>query len=186
MQTLTHEGTNLHGALRLCEEVSCTLGINKRELGLAAALAVAGFFFSERGFLNWLNTLTPIEGLIFYYVVLFISILALSKLGLVVGDVKFNLSTQAIGAVLILFAFFVVVDWTSAYNQYALTGVMPSANSFSTAYLQDEDGAAFYFWNVVSGFNPEDSRLLTFVLTPFLLASVGAALVTKKIRLGVF
>ena len=82
---------------------------------------------------------------------------------------------------MITFAFFILVDWTSPYIQY-ITG--RKAEDVSPIFYQDEDGATYSFWNTIIKVNDiEQLRILTFVITPFLLALIGGLLVEGRIHL---
>jgi len=156
------------------QEVSITW----RELSLAVVLAVFGFLFSTKEFLLFLNSLNPLVGLVVYYCILFCVMFVFSKFGFTVMNIKIQNILQIIGAMMITFAFFIIVDNESAYVQFVTTG---SVEGSQNIYLQSEDGATWYFWyNILGIVNIELARLLTFVFTPFVLAIVGGLLVTKR------
>jgi hypothetical protein len=152
--------------------------VTNRELTLAVAFAVMGFAFSTRTWLLFLNGLNPLNGLIVYYIVLYASLYGLSRLGLVLFGVKIDKPLQTLGLLCITFAFFITVDWTSQYGAN-VTG----HPNISNIFLQDEDGMAWWAWSLIIP-NLELCRIMTFVVTPFLLALAGGALVSKKVRLG--
>ena len=158
-----------------CEQ---EISITWRELSLAVVLAVFGYIFSVKEYLIFLNNLNPITGLFVYYVILFCVMFIFSKFGFTVMNIKIQNVLQVIGATMIAFAFFIIVNNESAYVQYTTEGTLSGS---SNVYLQSEDGATWYFWyNVLSITNIELARLLTFVFTPFVLAIVGGLLVTKR------
>jgi hypothetical protein len=161
------------------------LKLSTREIALAVAFAVMGFLFYTRTFLLAINTLNPIEGLVVYYVVIWSSIFILSKLDLVIFGIKIKSLQQTIGLLLITFSFFVVVDWSSAYVQWATTGHFTGA---SGVLYQDEDGFMWQIWttlipatsNIVIWFD----RVFAFSVSPALIALLGGALTSKKPHLG--
>lgn len=152
--------------------------VTNRELSLAVAFAVMGFAFSTRTWLLFLNGLSPLGGLLVYYLVLYASLYGLSRLGLVLFGVKIDKPLQTLGLLLITFSFFLTVDWTSQWGAI-VTGHLNISNIF----LQDEDGVTFWAWSLLIP-NLEVCRIMAFVVTPFLLTLGGGALVSKKVRLG--
>jgi hypothetical protein len=161
------------------------LKLTTREIALSLAFAVMGFVFYTRTFLLAINALNPIEGLFVYYIVIWSSLFVLSKLDLVVFGIKIKSLTQTIGLVLVTFSFFVVVDWSSAYVQWATTGHFTGASGI---FYQDEDG---FMWSVWSWIIPATSgvaiwidRVLAFSVSPAILAIFGGILTSKKPRLG--
>jgi hypothetical protein len=152
--------------------------LTEREVILAVTFAVIGFFTSIRPWILFLNSLNPIEGLVVYYIILYSSLYVLSRLGLTVFGLKIDKPLQILGLAVITFAFFILVDWTSAYVQITVTG---SVGNISNVYLSSEDGATFYLWYDVLGIKTlEIARLLTYVLTPGLLALLGGFLLEDQ------
>jgi len=156
--------------------------LTSREVGLAVAFAVLGFAFSMREWILFLDSLSPLQGLIVYYIILYVSLYVLSRLDLVVFGFKIKDPLQTLGLLLITFAFFVTVDWESPYIQY-VTG--RSVENVSPVYFQSEDGAVWFLWqSVLPWLGVEQLRVLTYVVTPFILALIGGLLVSGKVRLG--
>lgn len=159
--------------------------LTTREIALALAFAVLGFVFYTRTFLLAINTLNPVEGLIVYYIVIWSSLFILSKFDLVIFGIKIKSFQQTIGILLITFAFFVVVDWSSAYVQWATTGHFSGA---SGVFYQDEDGALWSLWSwlipATSGVTIWIDRVLAFSVSPAIIAVIGGFLTSKKPRLG--
>lgn len=153
------------------------------ELALALVFAFMGLMFTAKPWLMWLNGMNPFEGLIIYYIILYVALYSLGKLGLVIANVTIDDAQQALGLLLITFAFFITVDMTSGYVQYVTTG---SLTGMSNLFLQDEDGAVFWLWQQVLPFaGIEIWHFLTYALTPFLLALTGGFFVTEKIHLSI-
>jgi hypothetical protein len=159
-----------------------SLELTDKEVALAVVLAVMGFIFSTRQWILFLSGLTPLEGLVVYYIILYGALYVLSQLGLVVLGIKIKEPLQTFGLLLITFAFFIVVDWESAYVQYVTIGSLEGA---SPVFLQSEDGAVFWVWEQLLPAAPVETwRILTYVLTPFLLTLIGGLLASEKIKLG--
>lgn len=153
--------------------------LTSREFLLAIIIAFMGFLFSTREWILQLNALNPFQGLLVYYAILYVSLYLLSKAGLVIFDLKIEDPVQVLGLLLITFAFFITVDWESQWIQYVTKGSIETA---SNVFYQSEDGAVMYLWSQVYPMVPENMeklRLLTYVVTPFLLTLIGAFLVTK-------
>ena len=84
-------------------------------LKIMLTFALLGFIFSTRKAILFLNSLNPFQGLIVYYIFLFIILEILQWFGLIVGGVKMQSIKQTIGELLIIFAFFIVVDFESEW-----------------------------------------------------------------------
>jgi hypothetical protein len=155
--------------------------LTKRELYLACSFAIIGFLLSTRLFVNWLGTLNPLQGLVIYYIILYIALYVLSRLGLTVFGLRIEKPLQIFGLGLITFAFFIIVNWESAYVNIVNIG---NADSVSQAYFASEDGAIWFLWYDVIGIkNVDISQILTFVVTPFLMALLGGLLLEQKVSL---
>lgn len=139
----------------------------------ALAFAVLGYIFSSRWFILFLNKLNPIQGLLFYYLQLFITLEILQWFGLVIGGVKINTTLQTIGELLVVFAFFILVDNESEWVKTVVGEETKEEQRCPKVYLQAEDGATYYLWKTLTGAPPDTIRLLTFVLTPAILVTVG-------------
>ena len=158
--------------------------ITERELSLAIAIAVIGLAFSTRNWIFYLNGLTPVVGLIFYYIILYAALYVLSRMGLVVFGLKIDDPVETFGLLTITFAFFIVVNWTCPYVQYVTTGSFAGA---SNVFVNNsEDGLTWYLWSQLIPQIPANLlilRLLTYVATPFILTILGGMLISGKIRI---
>jgi hypothetical protein len=151
-----------------------------KEVAFAVVLAVLGFLFSTREWLLFADGLNPLAGLLIYYIVLYVFLIVLSKLGLVILGVKIEDFAQTFGLLLMTFAFFIVVDWSSGYVQWVTMG--PNS-TVSNIFLQCEDGAVYFVWTRVLPFATQEVwRILTYVVTPFFLALAGGVLSSKKLK----
>lgn len=139
-------------------------------LKTAAAFALMGYLFSSRKFILFLNAQNPFQGLLFYYLQLFVTLEILQYFGLVIGGIRMTSLAQTIGELLIVFAFFIIVDQESEWVAYV---VGQQEGDYPVVYTQAEDGAVYYLWNTYVTKNPEVARILTFVVTPAILVSLG-------------
>jgi len=153
--------------------------ITPAEIGTALVIAFMGFIFSLKGLLLWLNSLSPIEGLFVYFVIMYTALFILSHFGLIIWKFEIKNAWQVLGATMIVFAFFITVNCENPYVQYVTEGSMEGASGI---FYQSEDGATWYFWNTVLGIqNLEIVRILTFMFTPFILTLGGAYLIAKGV-----
>lgn len=145
-------------------------------------LGLLGFVFSSRRWILFLNNQSPFIGLFIYYTIILFTILFLQNIGLVVADVKFDSIQHALGTLLILFSFFIIFDWESLYISQVTNHDEPS-----NVYLQSEDGVTYYFFYNILGLSIEHARIMTFVISPIILTTIGLFLIRgKKIQLSPF
>ena len=142
-------------------------------LKTAVAFAILGYLFSSRQFILFLNRLNPFQGLVFYYLQLFVTLEVLQYFGLVIGGVKMQSFTQTIGELMIVFAFFILVDQESAWVAYVIGEDEGKKKDYPVVYTQAEDGAVYYLWSTYVTKNPDTARMLTFVITPVVLVAIG-------------
>ena len=142
-------------------------------LKTVAAFAIIGYLFSSRQFILFLNQLNPFQGLFFYYLQLFVTLEILRYFGLVIGGIKMQSIFQTIGELMIIFAFFILVDQESAWVAYVVGEDEGKKKDYPVVYTQAEDGAVYYLWSTYVTSNPDTARLLTFVLTPVVLVTLG-------------
>lgn len=151
---------------------------------LPVALAVLGWLFTTKPFLMFLDRRSPATGLLVYYACLTAAVYGLQLLGLSVAGTPHTTIRQLVGTMLVLFAFFIVVDWESCYVQTITKG---SCDEVSNVYLSAEDGATYWGWSkLLPRASPDTLRLLTYVLVPFVLALLGSYLIRGPITLSVF
>lgn len=149
-------------------------------LKTAGAFALLGYIFSSRKFILFLNQLNPLQGLLFYYFQIFLTLETLQYFGLVIGGVKMNSIAQTIGELMIIFAFFIIVDNESEWIQIVVGEDTKKKQNCPPLYLQAEDGATYFFWKTLTGAKPDTLRILTFIVTPILLVSTGLYLTGGK------
>lgn len=149
-------------------------------LKTAGAFALLGYLFSSRKFILFLNGLNPFQGLLFYYLQIFVTLQTLQYFGLVIGGIKMTSLWQTIGELMIIFAFFVIVDNESEWVQVVVGDQTKEKQNCPPLYLQSEDGATYYVWKTLTGASHETLRVLTFVVTPIALISAGLYLTGGK------
>lgn len=142
-------------------------------LKTAGMFALLGWIFSSRSFILFLNQLNPFQGLLFYYLQLFVTLEVLQYFGLIIGGVPMTSLTQTIGELMMIFAFFILVDQESEWIQRVVGEKEKKEQHCPKVYLQAEDGATYYLWNTYVTNNEEIVRFLTFVVTPAILVGIG-------------
>jgi hypothetical protein len=159
--------------------------LTEKEVLLAVALAFFGFALSSRQWLLFLDGLNPFQGLIVYYLILYVSLYILSRLDLVVFGIKIKEPLQTLGLLMFTFAFFICVDWESPYVQLATRGSIETIGNITPVLFQSEDGATWFLWQqAFPWLDIETLRILTHVLTPLILALIGGLLVSEKVKLS--
>jgi hypothetical protein len=135
---------------------------------LAAVIALLGFVFTSRPWLQWLHTLGPEVGLFVKHVTILLSIFVLSNVD---SRIKFVHHGQAVGVLLMYVAFVMIFNYQSGWIQDA-----------NAANVGDQtiDGAIYHRSRETLKLSPEMSRLLTFVVIPFVLVLVGSRLVNTR------
>lgn len=150
--------------------------ITSKEAIFALSMAILGFIFSLRNYILFLNNLDPIMGLVVYYVIMYSLITVMSYFGLIrIGDISIQNPVQILGSTIVLFAFFSAISVSSPYVNLIVHG---NINNVSQVYFQTEDGALWQFWSGYSQ-NPDILRILTYVVSPFVIALIGSLLVTR-------
>lgn len=151
-------------------------------LQLASFFSLLGLIFSTKKWIKYIDNLSPSQGLLIYYLIIYITIYILARLGLVIGHSKITNYIHTLGVVMIIFAFFILFNWESEYINIIAKGEYDQ-QKLSNIYLQSEDGATFdIFYKFTK--NLYLSRILTFIVTPFVLTFIGSMLIEEKIKLG--
>lgn len=150
---------------------------------LSLSFGVLGFIFSTRYWIKTIDKLSPSQGLLIYYMIMYIAIYILAYFGLVIGHSKITNYTHTFGVIMILFAYFIIFNWESEYVNIISKGSFDK-NKISKVYLQSEDGATFdIFYNLTR--DVELSRVLTFIITPIILTFIGSLLIQERIKLTI-
>lgn len=136
-------------------------------LRLASAIAAVGFIFTSRPWLGIMDRLSPEAGLLVKNVIIFLTILGLHYIDGLVGPPR----RQALGFLLVYSAFSVIFNYQSEWIKDA------GAENIGE---QTTDGALYH--RARGFFSPDVSRLIVFVLVPFLFILVGSRL-AKRVKL---
>lgn len=142
-------------------------------LPLAATIASLGFVFTSRPWLQWLHTLGPEMGLLVKHIIILISIYLI---GFVDPYIKFVHHRQVLGVLLVYVSFVMIFNYQSDWIQDA------KADNVGDQTL---DGAVYHRAREVFKLSPEVSRIVTFVVVPFLLVLTGARFVHNGQKLNI-
>ena len=152
--------------------------ITKREFYLSLVFAVLGLFFTTSQYIEYRIGLSPLVGLLLTYVLLYITLFTLSKLGLIIWNMATFDFKQLAGILLILFSFMLITDWVSIYY------ISQSYIDPNVIIPQSEGGAVYYIWDNLVGIEGENQlRVLTFILTPFFLSLTGSLFLSRKVSI---
>ena len=153
---------------------------------LPLVMGVLGIVFSSRPWILFMNKQTPQVGLLIYYSIIFMAILFLQHIGLVVAEMPFDSIRHAVGTLLIIFSFFIIFDWESYYITLVTNdGSEKPPPQISNVYLQSEDGAVFDFWYNIVKLTPEQSKTMTYIITPIVLSTLGMILIRgRRVRMS--
>jgi hypothetical protein len=137
---------------------------------LAGAVALAGFVFTSRPWIGWINTLGPEAGLIVKNIIIFIVIYILNIVDDVIGPPR----RQALGYLLMFMAFNIIFNYQSEWiEDLGATNVE----------RQTPDGAIYHRVRG-AGLRPDAARIVTFVLAPFLLFTIGSFMLRNGQKLN--
>jgi hypothetical protein len=137
---------------------------------LAGAVALAGFVFTSRPWIGWINTLGPEAGLIVKNIIIFIVIYILNIVDDVIGPPR----RQALGYLLMFMAFNIIFNYQSEWiEDLGATNVD----------RQTPDGAIYHRARG-AGLRPDAARIVTFVLAPFLLFTIGSFMLRNGQKLN--
>ena len=109
-----------------------------------------------------------------------------ADLDLIVHGTKFDTNLQVLGVMLIIFSFFIIFDWESCYVDDVVYDKKKSeivCGKVSNIYLGSEDGAVYYLMVKLTNGNIALSRILTFVVVPFILTFLGILLIQRKLTI---
>ena len=141
-----------------------------QSLRLASAVAAAGFIFTSRPWLRWLNTLSPEVGLLVKNVIIFLIVYGLHVFVDGVGTPH----VQALGILLVYTGFTLVFNYQSRWIEEAGT---------TEVEKQTPDGAMYERARTTLGLSPDTARILAFVVVPFVLVLIGSKLNRGTIRI---
>jgi hypothetical protein len=160
------------------------LKLDWKDVVLAVIIAGLGFLFTASFFIKFLDSMSPLIGVLFYYIIFFVLTIVLSKLDLIILTFKVNDWSKFIGMFLITMAFVIILSWGgyARYVEYANTP--PEAQTGGNILFQSLDGIVW--WGFAAIFPPVTPfkiglvRFLTYVFTPFMLTLLGGLLNGKK------
>ena len=143
-----------------------------RHLKLASLFSFSGFIFTSRPWLNFLNKFEPEKGLLIKNAV---ALLLIFLMHLVDPSVALP-HRQAIGVFLIYIAFMMIFNYQSDWIQ---------ESGSENVGDQAVDGVVYHRARTTLNLSPELSRLITFVLVPFVLVFFGSKILRngQKMRL---
>ena len=153
--------------------------LTNRDIMLAAVIAVMGAVLNSQQWLMYLVRLTPIQGILVYYALVWGSLYALQRMGLSVLGFKISRSTQTFGLLLLNFTFHIVTNWANPFVQWATTG---SLSGESNVFVNNsEDSVVWYCVYTLAGItNIQYAWFLTFVVIPFFITIVALYLIRGK------
>jgi hypothetical protein len=140
----------------------------KEHLRLAGAIAATGFVFTSKPWLRFLDRLSPEVGLILKNIIIFLVIFGLHYVDGLIGPPH----RQALGFLLMYSAFNIIFN----YQSHWITDV-----GAENVEHQTPDGALYE--RARSLFSPDISRLVVFVLIPFIFILTGSTLIPKRVKL---
>jgi hypothetical protein len=151
--------------------------MNYKFLLLPLSFAIIGYLVTTKYFLTFLNGLDPVRGLTVYYLIVSCAIILLEYIGLIIADVHFNSFYHFLGTLLLNFSFFTIVIWSNCYVAEITKGICTTApGNISNIYLNTESGASYYLWSKITD-DIRTRRILTFIITPFVLSILGLILI---------
>ena len=136
-------------------------------LRLASAIATAGFIFTSRPWLRTMDRLSPEAGLLVKNIVIFLTVFSLHYVDGLVGPPH----RQALGILLVYSAFNIIFNYQSQWISDA---------GAENVEKQTPDGALYH--RARGFFSPDVSRLIVFVLVPFIFILIGSRL-AKRVKL---
>ena len=155
------------------------LSITKEEWKLIISITAAGFVWSIPEFIQYIQTVGNVTGLIIRYVALFgFAFLILNGKSMNINRFKikrFGLR-ETTGLIMIYYAFAVAWNWiNSCWSDIVIKGVC----NMPQMVMVSEDGV---LWTLLEPVVPSAPmlRLVVYVVMPFLLTLGGAILVTRR------
>jgi len=153
--------------------------ITWQEWVFVAVMTILAILFTNKYWLLLLAKFNPAVGFLIYYIVVYASLVLMSYGGLIVFGVKIKNPIQILGSGMILFAFFMIFNWSSEYVK--LVG------ADRALWNNSEDGLIFYLWSLL--IHPTSGNLwllwfLAFPLTIFIITLIGVWLVHRKPNLN--
>lgn len=136
-------------------------------------MALAGFIFTSRPWLQFLNGLGPETGLVAKHLAILFVIFVINYVD---PSIKLTHTFQAIGVLFVYMSFLLIFDYQSQWIQDA-----------GTEHVGDQtvDGVVYHRVHNTFGLEPDTARIVAFVLVPFVLIFLGSRFIRngQKINL---
>jgi hypothetical protein len=142
-------------------------------LQLAFGIAVVGFIFTSRPWLQILHKLSPEVGLVAKLIAMLVSILILYLFD---PSIKIVHHGQALGVLMVYTAFMMIFNYQSDWIE---------ESGSDNVGDQTVDGALYNRSRTILNLDPELARLLTFVAIPFLFTYFGSKFVRSGQKINV-
>ncbi len=160
------------------------MGLDIKDIVLAIILGLMGFVFTTDMFVKFLNGLNPIVGLLAYYGFFFIMVMVLSKMDLIILTFQVKDWTKVIGMFLFTMALVIILAWGN-YSIFSANAVLPAEQQLNSNILyQSMDGILWWGYSSLIGVDTALKlgivRILTYVLSPFLLVLMAGLFIGKK------
>lgn len=153
-------------------------GVTVKELITAISLAILGFIFTTKPYINFINNMTPPTGYFFNLIMFYAFILILSYLGMTFIGFKIDRWDKVFGMFFITYAMLLITNFNSPYFNLSLG--YPIEN-ISNIYFQSADGAVWFLWLKLWD-NMVFLRMMTYVFTPFALVCIGGFLIKDEVQ----
>ncbi len=139
---------------------------------LAATIAILGFIFTSKQWLQWLNKYSPETGLIIKHAVILLSIYILAW-----SDpyIKFAHHHQALGVLLLYITFVMIFNYQSGWIKDI---------KVENVEEQTFDGVVYHRSKQILNVEPNTARIISFVIIPFILVVFGSKLIHHKQKIN--
>lgn len=145
-----------------------------------AIMTILAILFTNQYWLQLLAKFNPLIGFLIYYIIVYCALALMSYLGLVVFGVKVKHPLQIFGSGLIVFAFFLIFNWSSQY-----VSLVGAEQAF---WNNSEDGISFWLWSLlIHPTTPAKLWIvwaLAFPVTVFIFTLLGVLIVHRKPKLN--
>ena len=142
-------------------------------LQLAVGIAIVGFIFTSRPWLQTLHGLSPEAGFVAKVIAMISAILILYWID---PTIKIVHHVQAIGVLMVYTAFMMIFNYQSDWIE---------DSGSENVGDQTVDGAIYNRSRTILNLNPELARLMTFVVAPFLFTYFGSKFIRSGQKINV-
>ena len=150
-----------------------------KDIVLAIIFAVIGLLVSTKFVTMFTDSLGPVWGMLLTSAIVLGSLLILSYLDLIIFKFNNDGVKKFFGLLFITFAFMIVTSQSSCYQNL----VIGKDCDVCSTYFQSPDGAVWHIWSSIIPVSVDALgaiffvRMLTYVLTPFVLTLIGGLLI---------